>query len=452
MPRPRRHAARSASSPYKKKIQRVISPAAVGGDTGLPDDVLADIFSRLPHTADVVRCAATCSLWARAVAARAADLSRALPPMGRFVPELAVGLFHQEQDGPTPRTRRRSRTGAARPPCFLPLASGFGRRTGSLLALDGGSGDEVLNCSRPVASRNGRLVLELRRASRADGLAFCVCNPITGDAAVLPELTGDERPTDYGCALLTGDDLDHPRRCNTKFFFRLLLIYNRPRFTTVLRCYSSDTGRWETEVTSSVKVSTWELHHMGPSVVRRGVAFWPLDHGALGVRLGDHDQLDRAADVHLLPYNVPSHRCPEKRLLGVSPDDGRLFFLHLSIRMGLNVLSAKISYFDIPGDDDISAGRKESSSFEQAVMMHQMKIEWWDNIDSVKLRWVGEKSGVVLFTMGQGSTHDGTFALSLRDGTVEKVAAGEGDSWRNMLGFEMDGAMYLASLLPRGEN
>ncbi|GJN19692.1 hypothetical protein PR202_gb06993 [Eleusine coracana subsp. coracana] len=336
MPRPRRHAARSASSPYKKKIQRVISPAAVGGDTGLPDDVLADIFSRLPHTADVVRCAATCSLWARAVAARAADLSRALPPMGRFVPELAVGLFHQEQDGPTPRTRRRSRTGAARPPCFLPLASGFGRRTGSLLALDGGSGDE--------------------------------------------------------------------------------------------------------------------LHHMGPSVVRRGVAFWPLDHGALGVRLGDHDQLDRAADVHLLPYNVPSHRCPEKRLLGVSPDDGRLFFLHLSIRMGLNVLSAKISYFDIPGDDDISAGRKESSSFEQAVMMHQMKIEWWDNIDSVKLRWVGEKSGVVLFTMGQGSTHDGTFALSLRDGTVEKVAAGEGDSWRNMLGFEMDGAMYLASLLPRGEN
>ncbi|KAK3156733.1 hypothetical protein QOZ80_2AG0111140 [Eleusine coracana subsp. coracana] len=404
MPRPLpapRHAARTAASPYKKNDQQT---------TNQPDD----------H-------------------------SRALPPMGRFVPELAVGLFHQEKDGPTSRTRTRT---AARP-CFLPLASA-GRRIDPLLNGASVLRDDgiILDHSRPVASRNGRLVLELRRESRSDGLTFCVCNPITGDAAVLPELTGDDKPTDYGCALLTGDDLDpHTQRHHSTRFFRLLLIYNRPRFTA-LRCYSSDTGRWETEVTSSVKVSPRELHHIGRSVVRRGVAFWPLDHGALGVRLGDHDHLDRAVDVHLLPYYPTPHYWPEQRLLGVSPDDGRLFFMHFSIRAGLNVLTTKISYFDISGDD-IHAGREVAP--EHAVMMPQMNNMMWHRT-TVKLRWVSEKSGVVLFTVQGGNGHDGTFALSLLDGTVEKVAAGEGDSWRNVVGLEMDGTAYLASLLPRGEN
>ncbi|RLN08483.1 hypothetical protein C2845_PM11G27330 [Panicum miliaceum] len=50
--------------------------------TSLPDDALAGVFARLPHTADVVRCAATCALWGRVVATSAAVISRSLPAVG----------------------------------------------------------------------------------------------------------------------------------------------------------------------------------------------------------------------------------------------------------------------------------------------------------------------------------------------------------------------------------
>ncbi|KAL6888959.1 hypothetical protein ACP4OV_009985 [Aristida adscensionis] len=142
-------------------------------------------------------------------------------------------------------------------------------------------------------------------------------------------------------------------------------------------------------------------------------------------------------DIHLLPYDVP-HYWPEKHLLNVSPD-GHLFFMYYGIRLGLNVLEAKISYFDIHGDD-IQTDRKQRSSL--GILMHQMKMTSRDG--SLKLWWFGEKSGMVLFTMGESSGHHGTFMLNLRDQTVEKLADSEGHSWRNCLGFEMDSIAYLA--------
>ncbi|RLM79598.1 hypothetical protein C2845_PM12G25810 [Panicum miliaceum] len=187
-------------------------------------------------------------------------------------------------------------------------------------ALDGA----VFDYSRPVASRNGRLVLELWRETRADDVTLCVCSPMTGDAVVLPPLSGEDKPTDYGCALLTGDDLhpNNPRR-GTKSF-RLLLVYNnRRRGFTALRCYCSDTGRWGAEARSAVSVSDGELRHIGGAAVLRGVAFWPLDHGALGVRLDADDREEQAMGVHLLPYDCP-HDWLKTRLPGVSPDN-RLF-------------------------------------------------------------------------------------------------------------------------------
>ncbi|KAL6627178.1 hypothetical protein ACP70R_030904 [Stipagrostis hirtigluma subsp. patula] len=451
MPKPqrrRRHPLSPDQLPCgKRKRQRAHDRCAVNG-TPLPDDALAGIFARLPGGADVVRCAAACARWRRVVATRAAALSRSLPPPGRFLRHLAVGVFHQEGDGPTARTRSAAAVSSPQPR-FLPVASGsrlVGLHHSCIGTLFHGAGlsGGFFDCSRPVASRNGRLVLELQRQSHGDGVTFCVCNPMTGDAQVLPPLSGKDKPEDYGCALLTGDDL-LPRRGAKSF--RLLLIYN-PRGFTALRCYSSDTGRWGAEARSAVEVSTWELRRIGPAVVRRGVAFWPLDHGALGVRPAAADDPEQAAmDAHLLPYDV-HHRWPEKRLLGVSPDD-RLFFIYFGIRGGDYILMAKISYFDIDGDD-IRTGRKENSSFEEAVLMHQMKMTSQDG--TLKLRWFGEKRGLVLFTMGGSGGHSGTFALNLREGTVEKLADGEGHSWRNFVGFEMDWATYLASLAHAEEN
>ncbi|TKW12126.1 hypothetical protein SEVIR_5G016500v4 [Setaria viridis] len=106
---------------------------------------------------------------------------------------------------------------------------------------------------------------------------------------------------------------------------------------------------------------------------------------------------------------------------------------------------AKISYFDIPGGDgddfQFQNGRKESSSDEEAIMVHHMKMNCRD-LRTHKLRWIGEKSGLVVFTMGDGG---GAHALNLQEGTVEKLAE-EGHSWGNAVGFEMDWAAYLSSI------
>lgn len=198
------------------------------------------------------------------------------------------------------------------------------------------------------------------------------------------------------------------------------------------------------EAKTGFKVSGWKLR-LSQAVVLRGTAFWPLDNGALGVRLGPESTME----PHLLPYCVP-HCWPEKRLLGVSPDNRRLFFIYFGV--GDDILVAKISYFAIDGDD-ISSGRQEGSRLEEAVLMHQMKMTRADPHvqDTLKLRWFCDMSGLVLFTLGQGSGHNGIFALNLQTRMVNKVADGECDSWKNIVGYEMDMAAYLASAAHRSE-
>ena len=101
------------------------------------------------------------------------------------------------------------------------------------------------------------------------------------------------------------------RACHS--FFRLLLVYNRNHgsgHSTLLRCYSSDTGRWGPEAESDVQIDSSELGRIGQPVVRRGVAFWALDHGVLGVRLDqiDHDDAVVTTDMHLIPYHAPDRK------------------------------------------------------------------------------------------------------------------------------------------------
>ncbi|KAK3159741.1 hypothetical protein QOZ80_1BG0050470 [Eleusine coracana subsp. coracana] len=469
--RTRRGPPRSAAVPYgRRKDQRTTTSSSdrcCQINVSLPDDALAAIFARLPGPADVVRCAATCTRWMRVVSTSATVLTRSLPSLlpGRFLPQLAVGVIHLDKNGPTARTRTSSAPGSPQPRFLATASSGSTRlrliTTGtssgqkqkvSIGSLFRGAGN-VFDYSRPVASRSGRLVLELHRQRRAaGGVTFCVCSPMTGDVVVLPAVSSSsgkdddrgkpETITEYGCALLTGnDDRRRPRRGTN--FFQLILVYHHRRdgCSTALRCYSSATGRWGTEHRSPVDVSTRELRHIGPAAVLHGAAFWALDHGALGVRPGDDDDDVHEPEVHLLPYDV-SFPCAHGRLLGVSPDN-RLFFVYFGVVAGDYILIAKISYFDIRGGD-IKTGRKDWSTFEEGILMRQMKMTGPDS--TLKLRWIGEKSGVVVFTMGGGAGHTGAFALNMRDGTVEKLADGEGHAWGNVLGFEMDWTAYLASI------
>jgi hypothetical protein len=67
--------------------------------------------------------------------------------------------------------------------------------------------------------------------------------------------------------------------------------------------------------------------------------------------------------------------------------------------------------------------------------------------EAINLRWFCEKSGILFFTLGQGTSSPGTFALNLATEEADKVADGlECYSWRNFVGYEMDGATYLTSI------
>ncbi|KAF8689919.1 hypothetical protein HU200_041554 [Digitaria exilis] len=324
MPPVRRARAHPAAGPYStdgwlSRRRRRHHRGVANVTSNLPDDALFEIFSRVSSAADAARCAATCRRWGRVVAARAAAISRALPSdRRRFLPHLALGFIYQQ----------RKENGLR----FVPTASA----AASPLHLGGGTpldarllderGACLFDHARPVASRNGRLVLELRRA---DGLTLSVWNPMTGEVSVLPTLSAPkDSPGDYACAILTGDDLDTPPSSSTADLFRLLLMYNR-RGSTMLRSYSSDTRRWGDERDKpGDMIRSRVLGRLGPAVVLRGMAYWHTRHGALGVLLDAASSPSPDDDVCFLTYKGGYCKLDE-HVLAVSPDGKTLRFVEI---------------------------------------------------------------------------------------------------------------------------
>ncbi|CAL4995531.1 unnamed protein product [Urochloa decumbens] len=419
MPPVRRARAHPAAGPYadgwlSRRQRRVTDDdASCGGGgapptTALPDDVLFGIFSRVSGAADVLRCAATCRRWGRVTKDDTGRCVRGGPRL-RFVPTASA--------------------------CRLLGGGGGGAR---LLALF----DEA---ARPVASRNGRVVLEVRRASV--GLTFSVWNPITGDVSVLPTLSGKDSPGDYGCAILTGDDLDNVS--TSPEFFRLLLVYNR-RGSTVLRCYSSETRRWgpQGEMPAGAGMSSRTLRQLGPAVVHRGVAYWHTRDAALGVRV---DGAPEAApvDVCSLPYKMVPCRLDE-HVLAVSADGTTLRFVRVGISTGKRCLAVSLLTSQLLGPDHVSTtGGMWDDTIDEHILLHEIKAT---ATTTYKLLWFGEKSGTLIFAVGEdaGSTSGDVFAFNLTARSLEKLADGMSyGACRNLCGYEMDRAALLAWLALR---
>ncbi|EEE55389.1 hypothetical protein OsJ_03469 [Oryza sativa Japonica Group] len=406
--------------------------------TSLTDDALAATFTRLPNAADVVRCAATCRRWASVVAKEANALSRALP----LLPGRALGFFHKEQDAAAVATTRKRKRRAiivdySTPPCFVPTAFGsrlLGYNLPSASALPLGVQTDALglldlSLSRPVASRNGRLVLELQSEEHVnDGkLNLCVCNPMTGDVAVLPPLSGKDRPRMYACTLLTDADIDQPPPSAN--FFRVLIVYNRDRFTA-FRSYSSDTGSWSMEAkkTPGPKLTNWDLGKLGHGIVLHAVAYWPLRRTTLAVRM---------------PLDGIISTIQQFRLLGVTPER-KLCFIDAANSSGYVGLASMV--FETTGDDMCGGAGEWVRKGGIGQLRRQFKIK---SADASKLRWFCEKSCTLLFTLGKGSS-PWTFALNLGTKKIEKLTTGvDCNWWRNFVGYEMDAAAYLMSIARR---
>ncbi|KAL5224456.1 hypothetical protein ABZP36_011095 [Zizania latifolia] len=184
---------------------------------------------------------------------------------------------------------------------------------------------------------------------------------------------------------------------------------------------------FQVDITGVASISSQKMRQIFPAVLRHGVAFWPLDDGALRVHL----DLERpeSMDVQLLPFYSPCYWL-YNQLLGVSPDK-RLFVIRFGMWQGF--LSGILSYFDIDGDD-ISTGRKNSELGKEVLYpMFDMKMESHGNqLFTLKLRWFYEKSGLILFTLGESSEYPRAFALDVQSPAVEKVLSGPSVSWRSI--------------------
>ncbi|KQK03966.1 uncharacterized protein LOC104583061 [Brachypodium distachyon] len=424
------------------------------GDDGLPisDEALLLVFSGLSgSTVDLARCAASCRRWLRLVSADAAFICREPPRSDRFIRRLALGFFLNNVSGGGAGS-------PSAPPRFVPMELGASSSLGQQLSLSTLVGDDgVLDSSRVVASRNGRLVLDLRRGKGVGGhvLRLCVCNPMTGDVDFLPPLRRKDSPGPYACTVLTA--IDEPRGTDTTTTttssYRVLLVYNRRSFTA-LRCYDSSEGGWgpEAQVTGArigrKRLGMSRRSVQPPPVMRRGVVFWPgLDFDLLLSTLQPSAAKD---DASKLPYAVIAYssarrrrgyRSNADRLVGLMPD-GRLCVIEADSE------TIRAYYTSCPGYGAI--GNCLSSSTKEWCWAIKVALigppEY--GVHTVKLRWFFENSGVVLFTARNGHTDPNTYVYKLDVETkqVVRVAGGDGESIGEIYGYEMDRVALLASL------
>ncbi|CAL4932934.1 unnamed protein product [Urochloa decumbens] len=396
-----------------KRLKR--EPRGGHDDDGLPlnDEVLLLVFSCSLTTADLVRCAATCRRWRRLVSSEAAFICRSPPPSSgtRLCSSLAVGFFHQslgDENGTRP------------PPRFVPLDPRL--RGASLEALFDGA---LLRCSRVVASRKGRLVLELRRATRSAVLRLAVCDPMTGEVSILPTLSSKDKPGHYACALLTAGDLDDPPPSGSAF--RLLLVYSRRSFTAC-RSYSSDTGAWAPEGrVSGARISSKRLAqmHTNAAVVIGGAVFWRGRRVVVGLHVDTLDATLETLPCEYFPCFCSEPRTDDRWRTACSP----------------------------PGRTGGCAWWRYGSWMESKIMSARLEPPMTERPSTLCLRGACEKSGVIFFS-GGSNQREQMYALNLekKEARLMPEAAAPDNRWcgTQFMGsfhaYEMDRVAYLASL------
>ncbi|CAM0884547.1 unnamed protein product [Alopecurus aequalis] len=256
---------------------------ATGATTAsaLPDDLLRDIFSRVPDPVDLLRCAGTCRRWLGLIG-DPAFLRRTgglLPETGRRASFL-VGAFCQE--AALASALKPMKKESTWPPQFLRLhapPAGGGRP--SFLPND----DGLLNYAKPLASRHGLLLVRIMPTPLdRQKLHLAVSHPLIGERSTRlvppppvdldPKLFGDDitcyalvTAADHGTAAGQLDKHGQPA------FQVLLTAVQSDDQSVYAYSYSSATDGWSAPI-KCLQASGLTMSGPRAGTVTHGVVHW----------------------------------------------------------------------------------------------------------------------------------------------------------------------------------
>jgi hypothetical protein len=165
--------------------------AAVAGClAALPQDLLAEIFARVPlDVAFLFRCALVCKRWRRLLA-DPAFLCRLFPEAAGRSSSLLGFFVQRHRPGGAVAWTRIAGLFKNRAPAFVPApGSALGPRRRFLTSFVRDAGG-LLDKAEPLAERGGLVLLRVfpRGAARGNMFSLCVCSLLTGKLDVLPPL------------------------------------------------------------------------------------------------------------------------------------------------------------------------------------------------------------------------------------------------------------------------
>lgn len=183
---------------------------------------------------------------------------------------------------------------------------------------------------------------------------------------------------------------------------------------------------------------------MAPATALRGVVYFSVDRHAFGVRLDGASASSHKLEQHIISYVTPK-RFPVSTsrysVTGVSPD-GRLYKVAMYLVANKTVAVQTFSLRNEACNHDIFTKRWEEQEWSKAIRLDQFDVT---RATAMACWWYSEKSRVLFFTLGEGSSVRGTFTLNMETQALEKVA--DRDSWTNFCGYEMGREVYFKSLV-----
>ncbi|CAL5007702.1 unnamed protein product [Urochloa decumbens] len=408
----------------------------------LPEDIIADILSRVPpDVAFLFRCALVCKRWRR-VLADPVFLRRLLPEAGRS--SSLLGFLVQRHRPSVSAWRTVANIFKSHVPAFVPApGSALGPRRRSLTSfVRDGAG--LLDNAEPLMARDDLILLRVspsQAAAVGKLFSLCVCSLLTGKLDVLPPLDAacfdDEGVRGYAIlrSVNQGDVPHRPAHGYSNLCQVLLIGVHRSNRQLHIHSFSTDAAALQSwGVTPANCLPGDPVLFSGPygraATVCHDTAHWLFgEHGSTG------------PTIYTIDVSVNSGSVCASKIIIVRPSpisfvdwpDARL---SLTTDERLSILYEQMTHLIIRTRQDVDQSGTAPWTCTQGILV-DVKELW--SLRRLRLArvCVGEKSGIVLVLSGSGPNH--TYLLDLQSKTTTKVAGWNGSfNYKTAVPYEIN--------------